>query len=147
MISGTILPHLASRDRRLIPQKRDDDEDEDEELMRLRDNVRQWRAEAARKGRPLRLPVMPFLLRNIWTGAMIWFSFLSLSTFFVKTVTQVIQLFAVYCSALNLVVGYCLRGSRRYFLVGGYVGAVCNHHGGMSLMSLLRSKPTDHNSC
>ncbi|KIY74095.1 MFS general substrate transporter [Cylindrobasidium torrendii FP15055 ss-10] len=86
VVSGTVLPHLANRDRRLLAHK--DDVDEDAEITRLRTTVREWRAEAARKGRPMRLPVMPFLLRNIWTGAMIWFSILALSTFFVHTVFQ-----------------------------------------------------------
>jgi len=31
---------------------------------------------------------MPFLLRNIWTGALLLFSFLTLSTFFISTVFQ-----------------------------------------------------------
>ena len=62
---------------------------EDAELTRLRDLVRMWKAEAARQGRPLRLPVMPFLLRNIWTGAMLLFTLLTFSTFFITTVAQV----------------------------------------------------------
>ncbi|KAJ3810128.1 hypothetical protein F5876DRAFT_42409 [Lentinula aff. lateritia] len=86
VIAGTVLPHLANRDRRLMAHK--DDVDEDAELTRIKNTVRQWKAEAARNGKPLRLPMMPFLLRNIWTGALLWFSVLTLSTFFVKTVTQ-----------------------------------------------------------
>ncbi|KAJ4498619.1 MFS general substrate transporter [Lentinula lateritia] len=86
VIAGTILPHLANRDRRLMAHK--DDVDEDAELTRIKNTVRQWKAEAARNGKPLRLPMMPFLLRNIWTGALLWFSVLTMSTFFVKTVTQ-----------------------------------------------------------
>jgi len=86
VIAGTILPHLANRDRRLLAHK--DDVDEDAELTRLKNTVRQWKAEAARKGRPLRLPMMPFLLRNIWTGALLWFTLLTFSTFFIKTVAQ-----------------------------------------------------------
>jgi solute carrier family 45, member 1/2/4 len=64
-------------------------EDEDAEVSRLRDTVRQWRAEALRDGKPLRLPMMPFLLRNIWTGALLLFTILTFSTFFVSTVAQV----------------------------------------------------------
>ncbi|KAJ3869435.1 major facilitator superfamily domain-containing protein [Lentinula novae-zelandiae] len=86
VIAGTVLPHLANRDRRLMAHK--DDVDEDAELTRIKNTVRQWKAEAARNGKPLRLPMMPFLLRNIWTGALLWFSVLTMSTFFVKTVTQ-----------------------------------------------------------
>jgi len=66
-----------------------EDEDEDAEMTRLQDTVRQWRVEAARRGKPLRLPVMPFLLRNIWTGALLLFSFLTFSTFFITTTVQV----------------------------------------------------------
>ncbi|KAL0564423.1 hypothetical protein V5O48_017623 [Marasmius crinis-equi] len=84
--AGTILPHLANRDRRLMAHK--GDVDEDAELARLRDTVRQWRIEAAQKGKPLRLPVMPFLLRNIWTGALLLFTILTFSTFFIKTIAQ-----------------------------------------------------------
>ncbi|KAJ6628757.1 hypothetical protein B0H10DRAFT_2259627 [Mycena sp. CBHHK59/15] len=86
VVSGTILPHLANRDRRLMAHQGDDDEDA--ELTRIRNTAREWRVEAARRGRPLRLPVMPFLLRNIWTGALLLFSLLTLSTFFISTVTQ-----------------------------------------------------------
>ncbi|KAJ8086780.1 hypothetical protein PM082_005605 [Marasmius tenuissimus] len=86
VVAGTVLPHLANRDRRLMEHK--GDEDEDAELTRLRNTVRQWKIEAAQRGRPLRLPVMPFLLRNIWTGALLMFSLLTFSTFFIKTVAQ-----------------------------------------------------------
>lgn len=89
VMAGTLLPHLAGRDRRLMPYK--SDVNEDAELTRLRNVVRVWRAEAARKGKPLRLPVMPFLLRNIWTGALLLFSILTFSTFFISTVAQVCQ--------------------------------------------------------
>jgi solute carrier family 45 protein 1/2/4 len=87
VVSGTILPHLANRDRRLMAHQGDDNEDA--ELTRIHSTVREWRVEAARQGRPLRLPVMPFLLRNIWTMALLLFSFLTLSTFFISTVKQV----------------------------------------------------------
>lgn len=59
-------------------------------MNRLSETVRAWRVEAASQGRPLRLPVMPFLLRNIWTGALLFFSLLMFSTFFITTVFQVI---------------------------------------------------------
>ncbi|KAJ7044476.1 hypothetical protein C8F04DRAFT_941814 [Mycena alexandri] len=86
VVSGTVLPHLANRDRRLMAHQGDDDEDA--ELTRIKNTVRQWKAEAARHGRPLRLPVMPFLLRNIWTGALLLFTVLTMSTFFITTVVQ-----------------------------------------------------------
>jgi len=83
--AGTVLPHLSRRNQDLLSRR---DEDEDEESARLRKMVREWKAEAARKGKPLRLPFMPFLLRNIWTGALLLFTLLTFSTFFIKTVTQ-----------------------------------------------------------
>ncbi|KAI0307304.1 MFS general substrate transporter [Multifurca ochricompacta] len=86
--AGTVLPYLARRDVRLLAQS--DDEDEDAELTRLRDTVRQWQAEAASKGMPLRLPIMPFLLRNIWMGAMLLFSIITASTIFITKVWQAI---------------------------------------------------------
>jgi solute carrier family 45, member 1/2/4 len=61
----------------------------DDEIVQLRYIVRAWRIEAASKGKPLKLPRMPFMLRNIWTGALLLFSFLMLSTFFVTTVAHV----------------------------------------------------------
>jgi len=67
---------------------RKSDVDGDAEIARLRDMVRQWRVDAARAGKPLKLPVMPFLLRNIWTGALLFFSFLTFTTFFISTVAQ-----------------------------------------------------------
>ncbi|CDO71304.1 hypothetical protein BN946_scf184908.g61 [Trametes cinnabarina] len=88
--AGTLLPHLTRRDTRLLAHE--GDEDEDAELSRLRSQVREWRAEAARHGKPLRLPYMPFFLRNIWTGALLLFTFLTLMTFFVTKVWQAIIL-------------------------------------------------------
>ena len=85
--AGIVLPHLARRDVRLLAPS--DEEDEDAELARLRDTVRRWQVEAARKGKPLRLPIMPFLLRNVWMGAMLLFSLITASTFFITQVWQV----------------------------------------------------------
>ena len=85
-----MLPHLASRDRRLMAYK--SDVDENAEVSRIRATIRQWRVEAAQKGQPLQLPVMPFLLRNIWTGALVLYSLLTFSTFFISTVNQVSSL-------------------------------------------------------
>lgn len=86
-IAGTLLPQLAKRDSRLLAS--DEDDEDDDELVRLRATVREWRSEAARNGKPLKLPRMPFMLRNIWTAGMLLFFFFSLSTFFISTVTQV----------------------------------------------------------
>jgi hypothetical protein len=90
VVAGTLLPQLAVRDRRLMPYA--SDVSDDAELNRLRDTVRRWRAEAARKGLPVRLPVMPFLLRNIWTGALLLFTLLTFWTFFITTVAEVCPL-------------------------------------------------------
>lgn len=86
--AGTILPHLARRDARLLADA--EDVDDNAEMSRLRQTVRAWQSEAARKGKPLRLPIMPFLLRNIWTGALLLFSFITFSTFFITRVWQAI---------------------------------------------------------
>lgn len=134
--AGTLLPHLAGRDRRLMAHK--DDVDEDAELTRLKNTVREWRAEAARMGKPLRLPVMPFLLRNIWTGALVLFTVITFSTFFITTVAQVRG-----CQGLSFDLGTEVslgnrRHQPRWHLLGCcMLGAVCHHHGGtVSLFQL-----------
>nr|XP_018264346.1 solute carrier family 45, member 1/2/4 [Kwoniella dejecticola CBS 10117]OBR86504.1 solute carrier family 45, member 1/2/4 [Kwoniella dejecticola CBS 10117] len=99
IIAGTLLPYLAARDRRLlkpVSEKLRDGEisgeesgDEDDvEMERIREMVREWKAEAAREGRPLKLPTMPFMLRNIWTAGLLLFGILMGSTFFIKKVWQ-----------------------------------------------------------
>ncbi|CAD6576865.1 MAG: hypothetical protein TREMPRED_001789 [Tremellales sp. Tagirdzhanova-0007] len=96
IVAGTVLPYLASRDRRLLKPATeknvvDEDEDEDEEdgeLERIRDMVKQWKAEAARNGRPMKLPTMPFMLRNIWTAGLLLFAAVMASTFFITKVWQ-----------------------------------------------------------
>jgi solute carrier family 45, member 1/2/4 len=94
VVSGTILPHLAQRDQRLLAKEGDESSD-DAEMVRIRNTVLEWKAEAARAGKPVDLPYMPFLLRNIWTGALLLFSCLMLSTFFVTTVNQAIVVVAL----------------------------------------------------
>ncbi|KAI0081691.1 MFS general substrate transporter [Panus rudis PR-1116 ss-1] len=88
VVAGAVLPHLSERDTRLLAHETD--VDADAEVSRLRILVRNWRAEAARKGKPLRLPFMPFFLRNIWTGAMLLFTLITFSTFFITKVWQAI---------------------------------------------------------
>lgn len=66
VFAGTLLPYLSQRDRRLLAE--DEDEDVDSEIKRIREMVRQWKAESARNGQPIKLPTMPFMLRNIWTA-------------------------------------------------------------------------------
>lgn len=86
VLTGMLLPRLTVRDTRLLAHG---EEDVDTEFARLKSTVQEWRADAARRGRPLRLPVMPFFLRNIWTGAMLFFALLTFMTFFVTKVWQV----------------------------------------------------------
>ncbi|CAG7848446.1 SubName: Full=Related to General alpha-glucoside permease {ECO:0000313/EMBL:CCA71223.1} [Serendipita indica DSM 11827] len=88
VVVGTVLPYIAQRDPRLLSKGDGEDEEEDEEISRIRAMVRSWKQEAARMGRPLHLPAMPFMLRNIWTGGLLLFGILMLSTFIVRTVWQ-----------------------------------------------------------
>lgn len=73
IVAGTILPYLSARDHRLLkPESEkddgdsDDDEEEDRELVRIQEMVREWKAEAAREGRPLRLPTSTHRNYNVW---------------------------------------------------------------------------------
>ncbi|KAG6336692.1 hypothetical protein ID866_2399 [Astraeus odoratus] len=95
VVAGVVLPYLARRDRRLLPEGDDDDS----HTERLRLMLRQWKEEAAQSGKPLRLPRMPLLLRDIWTGAMILFSALMLSTLGISSVSQ--------ATAMISLVGIC----------------------------------------
>ena len=79
--AGALLPYLSRRDGRLL---RVQDEDEDEETTRLRGLIQDWRAEAAKKGKPMKLPTLPVLYRTIWIGALLLFTVLTMLTFFVK---------------------------------------------------------------
>jgi solute carrier family 45 protein 1/2/4 len=110
IVAGTLLPYLAARDRRLLKpttektasqiDEHDPDEEEDAEMDKIREMVREWKAEAARHGRPLRLPTsrfyfgtalttVPFMLRNIWTAGLVLFGLIMGSTFFITKVWQV----------------------------------------------------------
>ncbi|EGO27826.1 hypothetical protein SERLADRAFT_447045 [Serpula lacrymans var. lacrymans S7.9] len=83
--AGTLLPHLARRDRRLLPREGDNEE---EDFTRLRAHIRHWQEEATRHGKTFRLPRSPIFLRDIWTGALILFTVITFSTFFISTVPQ-----------------------------------------------------------
>ena len=106
-----------------------EDVNEDAEISRLRAIVQQWRAEAARKGMPLRLPITPFLLRNIWMAALILFTILTFSTFFISTVTQVWHSF-LQKMVTFMFLGNCLYQSCWHLLGSGYVGSIRYHYGG-----------------
>ncbi|KAG1783214.1 major facilitator superfamily domain-containing protein [Suillus placidus] len=80
VLAGGILPVFARRDRRLLPVEGDD---EDAQIERFRGRLHLWRQEGITK-----LPKMPWLLRDIWTAAMILFTLLTFSTFWISTVKQ-----------------------------------------------------------
>ena len=80
--AGAVLPYLSRRDTRLL---RIQDEDEEEETIRLRELIYQWRDEATKKGKTMRLPTLPVLYRTIWIGALVLFTILTMSTFFVTS--------------------------------------------------------------
>jgi len=80
--AGALLPYLSRRDTRLL---RVQDEDEEEETTRLRELIYEWRADAAKKGKTMRLPTLPVLYRTIWIGALLLFTILTMSTFFVTS--------------------------------------------------------------
>jgi solute carrier family 45 protein 1/2/4 len=91
VVAGTVLPYLNQLDQRLLDSNSpnpnlDSDAEENEDLQRVRELVRQWKAEAAREGKPLKLPTMPFMLRNIWTASLALFAAVMLATFWVKSV-------------------------------------------------------------
>ena len=87
VIAGFVIPRLASRDRRLMAHK--EDVSEEAETARLEASLKQWKAEAAGQHKKLKLPRSPFLLRNIWMAAMLLFTVLTLSTFFIGSVVGV----------------------------------------------------------
>lgn len=93
VVAGTALPYLAAMDERLLRQidrEMDTIEEEvDAEILKIKEMVRGWKAEAARHGKPVRLPRMPFMLRNIWTAALALFGIIMMSTFFIGTVRGV----------------------------------------------------------
>ncbi|KZT42881.1 MFS general substrate transporter [Sistotremastrum suecicum HHB10207 ss-3] len=110
VLAGSLIPWLAGRDRRLLAHDAADDEDEDAEFVRIREMVRSWKSEAAREGRPLKLPTMPFMLRNIWTAALVLFAIIMFSTFFITTVfwaTVAVALLGV-CWAITVWVPFAI---------------------------------------
>lgn len=86
VIAGTVLPYLAERDRRLLAPDSNGEEDEDDfveteqeqEFRKIKKMVEGWKLEAKLdpQNKPVRLPTMPFMLRNIWTSALVLFSVL-----------------------------------------------------------------------
>ncbi|KAF9653396.1 MFS general substrate transporter [Thelephora ganbajun] len=82
VVAGALLPYLSRRDDRLL---RVQDEDEEEENARLRGLIYEWRAEAAKKGKTMKLPTLPVLYRTIWIGALVLFTVLTMATFLVTS--------------------------------------------------------------
>ena len=80
VLAGSILPTFVRRDRRLLPVEGDD---EDAQIEHFRHRLHTWRRDGI-----TRLPRMPWLLRDIWAAAMLLFTLLTFSTFWVSTVTQ-----------------------------------------------------------
>jgi len=105
--AGTVLPQLATRDQRLFLEPSPENGDE---FAYYHGISRQWRVEAERQGKPLRLPAMPFLLRDIWTVALVLFTILTFSTFFVSTVVQatIVLGFVGICWAVAIWVPFAL---------------------------------------
>ncbi|KAI6134965.1 MFS general substrate transporter [Pisolithus croceorrhizus] len=85
VIAGVVLPRLTLRDSRLLAQDGDDDSSRTE---RLRLMLRHWQEGAVQRGKQFKIPRMPLLLRDIWVGAMLLFSVLMFSTFWISTVNQ-----------------------------------------------------------
>ncbi|EIW82085.1 MFS general substrate transporter [Coniophora puteana RWD-64-598 SS2] len=83
--AGVLLPHLARRDTRLLPRE---GETADTARRRMRNDINNWKADAAARGKTFRLPPLPLTLRNIWTGALLLFTLITFSTFFISTVAQ-----------------------------------------------------------
>ncbi|TXT11019.1 hypothetical protein VHUM_01770 [Vanrija humicola] len=110
IIAGTVLPWFSERDPRLIGTTYDaDSADEDEtldsefarerahqaEIGPVREEVRQWKLEGLKLPRsewhspkPTLLTSVPFLLRDIWTWALVLFFVLMMGTFAVRKVWQ-----------------------------------------------------------
>ena len=82
VLAGALLPYLSRRDKRLL---RVQDEDEEEETIRLRGLIYEWRTQAAKKGKEMKLPTLPVLYRTIWIGALLLFTVLTMMTFFVTS--------------------------------------------------------------
>ncbi|KAI6003738.1 MFS general substrate transporter [Pisolithus albus] len=95
VIAGVVLPRLTLRDSRLLCQDGDDHASRTERLRRM---LKHRQEEAVQRGKKFKVPRMPLLLRDIWVGAMLLFSALMFSTFWISTVNQA----AVMISAVGV---------------------------------------------
>lgn len=103
--------------------------------------VQNWRAEAASKGRPLKLPRMPFMLRNIWTAAMLLFTALTFSTFFISTLAQAIVVVSLIgiCWAVACWVPFAIIMEVRSITFGSITGFMVNRLCSSSSRNLVKS--------
>lgn len=92
VIAGVVLPNLTRRDPSLLPEEGDD---EQTHVQRLRLKLHQWREEALASGKPVKLPRRPLLLRDVWMGAMVLFTVLMFSSFWVSTVAGAITMISL----------------------------------------------------
>lgn len=92
VIAGVGLPYLSRRDPSLLPEEGDD---EQTHIQRLRLTLHQWREEALASGKSVRFPRRPILLRDIWMGAMVLFTILMLSSFWISTVPGAIAMISL----------------------------------------------------
>jgi solute carrier family 45 protein 1/2/4 len=92
VIAGVGLPYLTRRNPSLLPEEGDD---EQTHIQRLRLNLHQWREEALASGKSVRLPRRPILLRDIWMGAMVLFTILMFSSFWISTVPGAITMISL----------------------------------------------------
>ena len=84
--AGAALPHLARRHPQLVSG----DEDDEDEIDAVERTIHQLQIEARERGRSIKLPKMPLLLRDIWTAALLLFTVITFSTFFISKVWQAI---------------------------------------------------------
>ncbi|KAH7887635.1 hypothetical protein F5I97DRAFT_1861745 [Phlebopus sp. FC_14] len=84
IIAGVVLPSLAQRNP-VLPEPGDN---ESTHVERLRLTLRRWHEEGFATHKLHRLPHRSLLLRDIWTGAMLLFTVLMFSSFWISTVAQ-----------------------------------------------------------
>lgn len=92
VIAGVVLPTLTRRDPRLLPEEGDD---EQTHIQRLRLNLHRWREEARASGKSVQFPRRPLLLKDIWMGAMLFFTILMFSSFWISTVPGAIAMISL----------------------------------------------------
>lgn len=92
VVAGVVLPNLARRDPSLLPEEGDD---EQAHIQRLRLNLHIWREEALASGKSVQFPRRPILLREIWMGAMLLFSILMFSSFWISTITGAVVMISL----------------------------------------------------